>query len=293
MSIKNHALLVSLTVNKPQMTQKDSKATADAESANQAHNAGQYRKDLYPKALVQPILTVESSARAYIERNTYMWSRGEYLLPTAKFMDFAARIGKFELEFNQSVTAFLNNWSNVMHQAQQAQGALFDANAYPDLSDLRADFRFRVNYRPVTDAGDFRVQLQEEELSSLRQQVEASTQESMAAVLREPLERLRAVVAKLNEVTGKPMREVVDKKTGIADVRAPIFRDSVVDNITEEIGMLHAFAAILPDNILSIARQVADTTPHPQSLRDDPEKRTEVNMQTSALLAAIDNMLED
>ena len=293
MSIKNHALLVSLTVNKPQMTQKDSKATADAESANQAHNAGQYRKDLYPKALVQPILTVESSARAFIERNTYMWSRGEYLLPTAKFMDFAARIGKFELEFNQSVTAFLNNWSNVMHQAQQAQGALFDANAYPDLSDLKADFRFRVNYRPVTDAGDFRVQLQEEELSSLRQQVEASTQESMAAVLREPLERLRAVVAKLNEVTGKPMREVVDKKTGVADIRAPIFRDSVVDNITEEIGMLHAFAAILPDNILSIARQVADTTPHPQSLRDDPEKRTEVNMQTSALLAAIDNMLED
>jgi hypothetical protein len=293
MSIKEHALLVSLTVNKPQMTQKDVKATADAETANNAHNAGQYRKDLYPKTLVQPILTVESSARAFIERNTYMWDRSLYLLPTAKFMDFAERMGKFELEFNQSVTAFLNNWSNVMHQAQQAQGALFDANAYPDLSDLKSDFRFRVNYRPVTDAGDFRVQLQEEELSSLRQQVEASTQESMAAVLREPLERLRAVVAKLNEVTGKPMREVVDKKTGIADVRAPIFRDSVVDNITEEIGMLHAFAAILPDNILSIARQVADTTPHPQSLRDDPEKRTEVNMQTSALLAAIDNMLED
>ncbi len=48
MSIKNHALLVSLSVSKPQMTKKDDKATRDAESANNAHGAGQFRKDLYP-----------------------------------------------------------------------------------------------------------------------------------------------------------------------------------------------------------------------------------------------------
>ena len=293
MSIKHHALLVSLTVNKPQMTQKDSKATADAESANQAHNAGQYRKDLYPKSLVQPILTVESSARAFIERNTYMWSRGEYLLPTAKFMEFAERIGKFELEFNQSVTAFLNNWSNVMHQAQQAQGALFDANAYPDLTDLKADFRFRVHYRPVSDAADFRVAMQEEEMSLLRSQVEEATKESMNAVLRAPLERLREVVARLNEVTGKQDRAVVNKKTGATEVKAPIFRDSVVDNIMEEISLLHAFADILPADVLAVAKSVADSVPHPQQLRDNPDKRREVNIQTAGLLDSINAMLED
>jgi hypothetical protein len=42
MSIKDHAVLVSLVVRKPQMTTKDAKATRDAESANDAHNAGQY-----------------------------------------------------------------------------------------------------------------------------------------------------------------------------------------------------------------------------------------------------------
>jgi hypothetical protein len=293
MSIKEHALLVSLTVNKPQMTQKDAKATADAETANNAHNAGQYRKDLYPKHLVQPILTVESSARAFIERSTYMWDRGLYLLPTAKFMEFADRMGKFELEFNQCVTAFLNNWSNVLSQAQANQGDLFDPNAYPDLSDLKADFRFRVNYRPVTDAGDFRVQLQEEELSSLREQVEQATQEAMTSVLKEPLVRLREVVARLNEVTGKPLREVVDKKTGAVDVRPPIFRDSVVDNIMEEISLLKSFADFMPADIMNLAKVVEDNTPHPQALRDDPDKRAEVRVQTQSLLDAINNMLED
>ena len=292
MSIKNHALLVSLSVNKPQMTKKDAKATRDAEDANNAHGAGQFRKDLYPKSLVQPILTVESSARAYIESMTYMWARGEYLLPTAKFMEFTERIGKYQLEFDQCVTAFLNNWSNVMTQAAAAQGELFDANAYPDLTELKSDFRFRVNYRPVTDAGDFRVQMQDEEMDALRAEVEAATKESMNNMLRAPLERLKEVVERLHEVTGKQDREVLNKKTGNTEVKPPIFRDSVVDNIMEEINLLHAFADVMPDNVLGLAKTIADTTPHPQQLRDDPEKRREVNVQTSALLDSINAMLE-
>ena len=292
MSIKNHALLVSLTVSKPQMTAKDGKATRDAEVANNASGAGHYRKDLYPKALVAPIMAIESAARAYIDSQTYMWNRGEYLLPTTRFMEFADRIGKFELEFNQAVTAFLNNWANVMQMAQNHQGDLFDAGAYPDLEDLKADFRFRIHYRPVTDAGDFRVELQEEELSSLREQVEAATTESINAMMRQPLERLREVVARLNEVAKKGERTVVNKKTGQTEIKAPIFRDSVIENISEEISLLHDFASILPDDVLSLAKDVADNTPHPQRLRDDPDARRDVGIKTDALLASINSMLE-
>jgi hypothetical protein len=293
MSIKDHALLVSLTINKPQMTQKDEKATVDAEVANNAHGAGQYRKDLYPRHLIQPILTIESSARAYIESTTYMWNRGNYLLPTTRFMSFAERMSKIEVEFNQGVTAFLNNWANVMSQAQQAQGALFDPNAYPDLSDLKRAFRFRVTYTPVTDAGDFRVQLQEDELALLRQQTEAAVQESMTALLREPLSRLRTALTKLHEVSGKTDRAVINKRTGREEIRAPIFRDTVCENVIDEIALLHDFAAMLPDDVLRVAQTVTNVLPRPQELRDNPEKRNVVHQQTTALLSVIDNMLED
>lgn len=293
MSIKDHAMLVSLSVSKPQMTKKDEKATRDAENANNAHGAGQFRKDLYPKSLVQPINLVETSARAYIERVTYMWERGEFMLPTSKFMEFTERMGKFQLEFDQCVTAFLNNWSNVMQQAELSQGALFDANEYPDLTDLKSDFRFRVMYRPITDVTDFRVQLQDEEMDALRAEVETATKESMNNLLRAPLQRLKEVVQKLNEVTAKTDREAVNKKTGVVETRGPIFRDSVVDNIMEEINLLHSFADVMPDNILAVAKSIVDTTPHPQQLRDDPEKRREVNVQTTALLDSINAMLDD
>ncbi len=293
MSIKNHALLVSLSVSKPQMTKKDEKATVSAEVANNAYGAGQYRKDLYPKALVQPIMSVESSARAYIESTTYMWTRGEYLLPTAKFMEFSERIGKFQVEFDQCVTAFLNNWSNVMQQAQQRQGDLFDPSAYPDLTDLKSDFRFRVMYRPVTDVQDFRVAMQDDEMDTLRAEVEQATKEAMDNMLRAPLERLKDVVQKLHDVTNKTDRETVNKKTGATEVRPPIFRDSVCENIMEEISLLQAFADILPDNINDLAKTIVDVTPHPQQLRDNPDKRKEVSVQTAALLDSINSMLED
>lgn len=293
MSIKNHALLVSLSVSKPQMTKKDEKATVSAEVANNAYGAGQYRKDLYPKALVQPIMTVESSARAYIESTTYMWTRGEYLLPTSKFMEFSERIGKFQLEFDQCVTAFLNNWSNVMQQAQQRQGDLFDPSAYPDLSDLKNDFRFRVMYRPVTDVQDFRVAMQDDEMNTLRAEVEQATKEAMDNMMRAPLERLKDVVQKLHDVTNKTERETINKRTGATEVKPPIFRDSVCENIMEEISLLQAFADVLPDNINDLAKTIVDVTPHPQQLRDNPDKRKEVNVQTAALLDSINSMLEN
>ena len=292
MSLRENALLVSLTVRKPQMTVQDDKATRDAEDANNANGAGHYRKDLYPKNLMQPITTVESSARAYIDRMTYMWDRGRSLLPTASFMEFTQRIGQYELEFSQAVTAFLNNWNNVMHQAKSNQGGLFDASGYPDIDELRAGFKMRITYAPVPATNDIRVTMSEDALTILRSQVEEEITENMTAVLREPLERLRKTVARFNEAMGKEERVSVDKR-GIETVKPPIFRDSIVENIHEEITMLLTLADALPPQTVAFARNLAEKLPTPQALRDDTGKREEAHVNTKHLLTAIDSLLED
>ena len=291
MSIKDHALLVSLYVGKPQLTMKDEKATHDAEAANNAHGAGKYAKDLYPKHLIAPIVAVESAARAYIAGTTYPWRRGEDLLPVARFMSFADRIGQFEIAFSQSVTAFLNNWTNVMTEAKARQGGLFEANVYPDMMHLRDQFVFRISYTPVTDMKDFRVAVQEDELDLLRATVERDVQDATTRMMQAPLERLRKVVDKLAETTGKE-RKVVDKRTGVEEVKSVIFRDTLIDNITYEIGLLNDFADLLPANVRDLAGVVKDTcTPHPDALRADPELRTRTNTNAKNLLAAIEEMM--
>jgi len=291
MSIKDHALLVSLYVGKPQLTKKDDKATNDAEAANNAKGAGQYRKDLYPRHLVAPIVAVESAARAYIDSTTFPWRRGADVLPMARFMNFTEVMGKFEVQFWQTVTAFLNNWSNVMTEAQRQQGDLFAANEYPDMTELRAEFEFRVSYVPITDTGDFRVSIQEDELDLLRQAVERDTKASIDNMMQEPLLRLRKVVGKLAEATGKD-REVVNKKTGAVEVKAVVFRDSLIENIVEEIALISDFADMLPSEVKDVASVAKDVcTPHPDALRVDPDLRARTNTNAKLLLDKIEEML--
>ena len=75
--------------------------------------------------------------------------------------------------------------------------------------------------------------------------------------------------------------------------KAPIFRDSVVENIAHEINLLHDFAACLPAEVVGIADTLRDATPSADTLRNDPDKRRETCDNAAALLAAIDGMLND
>lgn len=293
MSIKDNALIVTLSVGKPQMTKTDERGTSAAERANNAHNAGNYRKNLYPQNLVKPLRAVESAARSYIESVTYPWARGEYLLPTVRFMEFAERIEKYEIEYSLCATAFLNNWANVMYQAKVQQGDMFDDNAYPDVSELKRRFKFIVNYKPVTDMSDFRVSIQDSERDKLTQVVESNTKQAMEDMMRAPLERLREVVAKLNETMIKPEREVLNSRKQIIEVKPPIFRDSVVDNIMHEITLLQDFADILPAEITNVATMATAVVHDPNMLRNSSDLRVQTHIDTSALLGEIDALLED
>ena len=293
MSIKDNALIVTLSVGKPQMTKTDERGTSAAERANNAHNAGNYRKNLYPQQLVKPLRAVESAARSYIESVTYPWARGEYLLPTVRFMEFAERIEKYEIEYSLCATAFLNNWANVMYQAKVQQGDMFDDNAYPDVSELKRRFKFIVNYKPVTDMSDFRVSIQDSERDKLTQVVESNTKQAMEDMMRAPLERLREVVAKLNETMIKPEREVLNSRKQIIEVKPPIFRDSVVDNIMHEITLLQDFADILPAEITNVATMATAVVHDPNMLRNSSDLRVQTHIDTSALLGEIDALLED
>ena len=293
MSLKDNALIVSLTVRKPQMSKVDSRGTSAAERANNARGAGEYRKQLYPKHLVAPIKAVEQSARNYLESVAYQWGRGEYMLPTARFMECADELAKYELKFEQSVTAFMQNWVNVLDDARQAQGDMFNASEYPDVNEIRARFSFNVSYAPVTDITDFRVAMRDDELDALRERVEAETKNRMNDLMNEPLERLRAVIARLNEAVGKDERVVTDKRTGMVEVKSPIFRDSVCENIAKEISLLYDFMDVMPSDVMKVAKQVAENTPSPDVLRNSKEARESTKIQTDALLSAIDDLLED
>lgn len=293
-TIANHALLVSLNVGKPQMTKTDSQATGIVKNAlNAEKESGHFRKEMYPKRLVEPINSVERAARKYMQTVAYPWNRGELILPSPRFMVFAEEMAKYELGFDQGVTAFQQNWVNVQTEAKAIQGDMYDAQDYPDVTEIRRRFRFEVSYRPITDVGDFRLHLQDEEFSLLKAKVSEQAQSNIEELMAEPLRRLRDVVSRLHDTAGKGERAVLNPRTGKTEVKPPIFRDTVCENIIHEINLLSDFAAIMPENIVQLANDAAAKIPSADMLRNSQAVRNKTVENTAGLLDAINLLLEE
>lgn len=289
-SLKDFGLRVSLTVTKPQLTAKDDKATGDAEAANDAHGAGQYRKDLYPKHLVAPITEVESTARALIKRRTI-----DAVLPSAKIFDFMTEMSPFQIAFNQAVTVFMQNYSQILVQAQAQQGGMFDPTLYPDTASLRARFSWNLQLEPINDNSAFAHILAPMEAAQ-RAQIEALITQQVSrqhsSVTTDAVNKLREVVSRVAVTMAKQDRTVVNKKTGGIEVKAPIFRDTLLENITELTTFLGDYLDVLPPEVKPLVEGASALTNNKLSdLRDDPAQRKTVQKQAASLLSEIDEMM--
>lgn len=271
MAIKNRMLMVALTVNKPQLTKTDKKGTAAAEDGTGAKGAGNYVKRLYPKHLIDPIVQVESEARAYIYNNTRMWLKGVYLLPSTRYMTMAEQLGKYELAFNQAVTAFLNNITRVMTEARDSQGAMFNPAEYPDLTSLRAEFSFEPKFFPFADHGDFDLDgIEAEELEMLKADVRAQYAAAFADSQKELYSKLFEAVQRVVTQTGKEKGRIYD--TLMTD-------------------LMHLID-VLPDlnfngdaNLAAIVDECKRIAVNPDAIRENEHVRTRVHNDAQDILA--------
>lgn len=290
MAIKDFALRVSLTVCKPQLTAKDDKATSDAETANNAAGAGQYRKDLYPKHLIAPISEVESQARGYLTKRTL-----NGILPTSRFMDFANQMSQFEVAFNQAVTVFLNNYTNVLTEAQHTQGGLYDPGLYPDLSSLRSRFSWQITYEPIADTSSFATLLAPMEDAAQQQITQAvvkQIEQQQSALVGDAVTRLQSTIKVFAEAMSRPNRTVLSKKTGGVEVRPPIIRTAVRDNIEDCVALLNDYMDALPPDLGPLmAKASALTTSTITQLQEDDAARDVAKQQATSLLKEIAVMM--
>ena len=275
MSIKDNALIVSCRVELPTKARTDKKAINEvAKKFGVNPRSLDMRKSLYPKELMEPIDSVVYKGRQHAAADTYPWARGEFLLPSTMYMEFAEAAGKIELEFLQAVTAFLNNWSNVLLGAEKQLAGLYEAGLYPSLEQLRQQFSLEFEYRQVTDEQDFRVQMQAEELDDLRAKTEASTIKRMAGLQRAPLENLLDKISTLEEALDKPMREIKDSDGNLLELRNAIFRNSTVDNITDECKKIIMFGdSVIGRGAVSMAIKIKENLPAADDIRDREEPR--------------------
>lgn len=203
---EKRSMLVELTIRQWTARKHDKKVSQEVDQGHGAKNAGRYNKQLIAKDALEPIAKKANAIRQFHYARTLPWgNNGQRLLPAKFFMDYRNELVKHRDEFNRLVDTFMASYPQLVSDARTRLGSLYDPNEYPPATDVRLSFSVEFDIFPVPTAGDFRVDVANEERSEIAAQIEAATQERQANATKACYERVRDVLQRMKQqcVAGK------------------------------------------------------------------------------------------
>ena len=274
-SISNSAMLVELNISTWTGRKLDKVISAEIDVAKQTTTrAGNYNKKLFAdEPVFDAIGKFAGMARTYHYHATMPWSdSGLRLLTTKMFFDYQKQITEYEHTFNQLVTDFLSQYDKLIIKTQMKLGTMFNSNDYPDAEELVSKFRFSAKFAPVPDVGDWRVDVGHDAQQLLMESYASSYSSNLESAYKDVWERTHEALVSLS--------------TKLAGENKQIFRDSLVSNAREMVGLLDKFnitndpkmkqAKVKLENVLFCVT--------PDALREDDEFRLDTKQKVDDLL---------
>ena len=211
----------------------DRKVTEEvATNKNATGRVGNYHKKLFsdsPK--LDKVIKLAANIRNWHQINTLPWEDdGTRLLPTKHFFNHREQMGKYEEEFNQAVEDFLADYQSQIQIQANKLGDMFDLAEYPDVNSLRSKFRFCMGYSPVPEAGDFRVDINEDAKKELMERYEETYNARVEEAMSDAWGRLT-----------KSFKHIVERLSPDAEGEDKVFRKSMLENLEELVEILPRF----------------------------------------------------
>lgn len=209
---------------------------------------------------------------------TQPWSdTGLRLLSTAMFHKrYQKELTTHQAEFEVLVNKFLNAYEWEITQAQAKLGDMFSASDYPSKEELRGKFKFQLVQMPLPDAGDFRLDVNNEAQDILRKQYAEHYERMLQTAMKDIWDKAYDALSK--------MSERLDYKDN--DTRK-IFRDSLVDNVLEVVELLN-LCNVTQNPQMSAMRERLENTllgVTPDALREDEHLRKETKNKVDEILS--------
>lgn len=220
--LSQRALLAVLTVKIPPFRLVDKTANATVEKTHKTSSeAGNYTKRLLPgSSELSEVTACVTRMRKFCYEKTLPWlSDGSRILNAKYHQEFTKEFSKLKTDFESAVKDFCKAYPALQAAAKQQLGSLYDSSEYPAPSEIREKFHAEMDFLPLPDVKDFRVDISD---AQKRDFVEKMKQ-TEAAAAKSAAERIHAVVKTAAEKLGKP---------------DAIFRDSLLENIGEMVALL-------------------------------------------------------
>jgi len=199
------------------------------EAESRAYGAGNVNKHLFEgrSNRVRQTISKFSDVRTYFNDNTVPWGTGVRMLSIDYYFEFTAKLRVLIDDALAAADDLAANWDFEVQAdldrltkiaAAKGNPALANPDDYPAADEIRSKFGIDVRYMPVPTAGDFRVNISDEDKASLQKQLEDAEDAAAKHVITEMMEPMQRAVEKLSVPIGQD---------------GSIFRDSLIDNIVD------------------------------------------------------------
>ena len=282
MHLSDKALLVHLGVSQWVAKKLDKQASEEVARVNGAtRDAGRYNKSLLPTCdKLERIKSKTSEIRKKFYKNTLPWGiEGTFILPSANYLSFMTDFRNEKAEWERLTDDFFMSYHQAVSDAQRLLGNLYNSTEYPSVEELRQKFRMELSILPVPTAGDFRVELADEEYSSIQSEIEQRVADSSKAAMSEVWQRLYDKVEWLAERLSDP------KHT---------FHDGTYQDAKDLCGMLTRLNFTADPDLESMRREVEQklVNHHPDALRNDPDLRNDTFDEAKAIMDKMSVFME-
>lgn len=269
--IQNQALLAGLSISSWGGRKQDKKVTAEVESKHGAHDSGKFNKALVNKALLEPINKIIGRARDVHHRFTLPWSDdGRRILPGKNFMPCTQEIAALKNEFDNAVRVMVSIYPAEVQAARNRLGSMYDPEDYPDPADIANKYAFQMEFEPIPDGHDFRVDVGKEAMAELRDSVTNTVVQRQAKAMKSCYARLFEVVSK------------VEQRLSLPDA---IFKDTLIGNVQDECAIMDGLNITNDPALTALVAEIQDQLVVPPStLRNNPVTRGRVAAAAAALL---------
>ena len=244
----------------------------DAARVNKHLLAGRNELDVIQKHV--------NAVRTYVYSQTMPWSdSGQRLLPTAKFIEFNARMDQENDKFWQLVNDFVDVYPSLITAQAMALGDMFNRNDFPSQKEIAAKFDFSVGFLPVPTFGDFRIDVGNEAQAELQRKLTELSDKRVEAAMQDVKDKLKDHLKRMQD------RLTVDYVNGEAVTRK--FHNSLVEGAFDLCDMVKALN-IVNDPDLEAARkslEFALVGVDAKELRTNAHTRADVKSKVDDILS--------
>lgn len=282
-SLSSSAMLVELGISVWTARKLDKRASSDVTTQNHAATGmANVNKKLLDCDELTAVQKFAANARTSHYNMTLPWSdSGLRMLTTTRYFDYNKELSGLQAEFWRLVDRFLNQYEWEINEVQLKLGDLFDPSEYPPIDKVRAKFGFHLNYIPLPQAGDFRVDIGNEAEEAMREHYEKFYNAQIERAMNDIWKRAHAVLSRMSDRLDYRGKE--DRKT---------FHASLVSNVVDLIEVMESMNITDDPNMqlqqrrLKVAMQGIEA----DDLRNDPILREETKKTVDETLASLPSL---